>query len=177
MWFVASLHTTFVLPTEHVLLAAATNDSDINDLFSKGGSHTAQSSANPFSGPRDSGSESSGPQDSNTRSSGPADSGARASGQDGSEARSSGPSGSVRPDNNKRKCINNMFKMLPHSTLLYEMSTFDYHTQMPCRQLNTVCLLSTAYKIFKLLYEMSTFGYHTQMPCRYFNTVCLLSTA
>ncbi|DBB18756.1 TPA: hypothetical protein ACH3X3_000361 [Trebouxia sp. C0006] len=79
----------------------ATNDSDINDLFSKGGSHTAQSSANPFSGPRDSGSESSGPQDSNTRSSGPADSGARASGQDGSEARSSGPSGSVRPDNNK----------------------------------------------------------------------------
>lgn len=88
-----------------------TNESDTNDLFSKGGSHTAQSSANPFSGlnssglpssgPRDSGTETSGPQDSSIRSSGPPDLGTHTSGRDGSGARSSGPSGSVRPDSNK----------------------------------------------------------------------------
>ncbi|KAL0043297.1 hypothetical protein WJX79_000770 [Trebouxia sp. C0005] len=84
----------------------ATNDSEINDLFSKGGSHTAQSSANPFSGldssglpssgPRDSGTESSGPQDSRSRSSG-----SHASGVDGSGPRPSGSSAPVRPDSNK----------------------------------------------------------------------------
>lgn len=99
---------TSAVDTECVLLPAATNDSEINDLFSKGGSHTAQSSANPFSGldssglpssgPRDSGTESSGPQDSRSRSSG-----SHASGVDGSGPRPSGSSAPVRPDSNKRK--------------------------------------------------------------------------
>ena len=75
------------------MFAAATNDSDINEIFGTGGSDTAQSSRKPSAGAQDSGIRSSAAQDSGPRPSGPQDSGSRSSGRDGP----------TRPEANRRE--------------------------------------------------------------------------